>query len=103
MLRLACYRNQTDVVRQLLSQPAIDPNQKDKDGQTAVIASLIGGQYRCTQLLLNDKRTDLSLCKDNSLHLTNKPDQNDLSSLVSIFTVLSSVQSVKYFFSLFSH
>ena len=98
LLWLACFRNQTDVVRYLLSQPAINLNQKDKDGQTAMSASLIGGQYQCTQLLLNDKRTDLSLCKDNSLHLTNKPDQNDLSSLVSIFTVLSSVQYVKYFF-----
>ena len=98
---LVCYRNQTEVVRHLLSQPAIDLNQKDKDGQTAMNASLIGGQYQCTQLLLNDKRTDLSLFKDDFLHLTNKPDQNDLSSLVSIFTVLSSVQSVKYFFSFF--
>ena len=71
----ACYRNQTEVVRHLLSQPAIDPNQKDKDGQTAMNASLIGGQYQCTQLLFNDKRTDLSLCKDDFLQLTNKPDQ----------------------------
>ena len=101
LLWIACYRNQTEVVRHLLSQPAIDPNQKDKYGQTAMSASLIGGQYQCIQLLLNDKRTDLSPCKDNSLQFTNKPDQNDLSSLVSIFTILSSVQSVKYFFSFF--
>ena len=101
LLWLACSRNQTEVVRHLLSQPAINLNQKDKYGQTAMSASLIGGQYQCTQLLLNDKRTDLSLCKDNFLQFTNKPNQNDLSSLVSIFTVLSSVQSVKYFFSFF--
>ena len=75
LLWLACYRNQTEVVRYLLSQPAIDSNQKDKDGQTALNASLIGGQYQCTQLLFNDKRTDLSLCKDDFLQLTNKPDQ----------------------------
>ena len=102
LLWLACYRNQTEVVRHLLCQPSIDINQKDKEGQTAMNASLIGGQYQCTQLLLNDKRTDLSLFKDDFLQFTNKPNQNDLSSLVSIFTVLSSVQSVKYFFSLFS-
>ena len=83
LLWLACYRNQTEVVRYLLSQPAIDLNQKDKDGQTAMNASLIGSQYQCTQLLLNDKRTDLSLCKDDFLQFTNKPNQNDLSSLVS--------------------
>ena len=44
LLWLACYRNQTEVVRDLLSQPSIDLNQKDKDGQTAMNASLIGGQ-----------------------------------------------------------
>ena len=98
---LACYQNQTEVVRHLLSQPSIDVNHKDKEGQTAMNASLIGGQYKCTQLLFNDKRTDLSLFKDDFLQLTNKPNQNDLSSLVSIFTILSFVQSVKYFFSFF--
>ena len=101
LLWFACYRNQTEVARHLLSQPSIDLNQKDKNGQTAMSASLIDGQYQFTQLLLNDKRTDLSLCKDDFLQFTNKPDQNDLSSLVSIFTILSSVQSVKYFFSFF--
>ena len=102
LLWLACYRNQTEVVIHLLSQPAIDLNQKDKDGQTAMSASLIGGQYQCTQLLLNDKRTNPSLLQYDFLQFTNKPNQNDLSSVVSIFTILSSVQSVKYFFSFFS-
>ena len=32
LLWLACYRNQTEVVIYLLSQPAVDLKQKDKDG-----------------------------------------------------------------------
>ena len=53
LLWLACSRNQTEVVRHLLSQPAINFNQKDKPLYS----------------ILNDKRTDLSLCKDDFLQL----------------------------------
>ena len=96
LLWLASYRNQSKIVQHLLTFPDIDVNQQDGHGNTPLYASLIGGQYHCAQLLLNDQRTDVTLIQDDSFTFRNCPTKKDFQPIVSILTRLPSLRQIKF-------
>ena len=92
----ACKTGYLQVVQKLLEDKTIDPNMKDIQGKTPLHYALIHNQFECAELLFNDERTNLSLIQDEYLSVFKEPQQNHVSVLVSIFTKLPKVNTIKY-------
>ena len=93
----ACKNGYLQVVQKLLDDKTIDPNMKDIQGKTPLHYALIHNQFECAELLFNDERTNPSLIQDEYLSVFEIPQQNHVSVLVSIFTKLPKLNTIKYF------
>ena len=95
-LLYACKNGYTQLVQKLLGDKTIDPNMKDVQGKTPLHCALLYGRFECAELLFNDERTNPSLIQDEYLSVFEIPQQNHVSVLVSIFTKLPKLNTIKY-------